>query len=544
MAVPGELAAFMSYARFDDAHDQGQLSEFRERLAAEVRAQTGQGLEIFQDRTDIAWGQNWRKRIDEALDAATLLLVIMTPEFFRSEMCRKEVDRFAARERMLGRSDLILPVYYISAREVEDSAVQASDEIAVLLTARQFADWRELRFKPLASPAARRALAELASRMGDRFRQQAPAQEWPTGSHGRQVEANIEPTGTDGQVTANTEPPAHAVSVQQSIPFNEPSLHAPSALVTRLTGHTGFARLNGGIADVAFSPDGALLASAGGDMTVRIWDVATRTSVRTITGHTEKVCAVAFSPPDGSLLASASEDGTVRIWDAATGAPVNILRGHHAWGYEASVSSVAFSPDGALLASAGGDGAVRIWDVATGTPVRTISYGLLRIRLLKSVAFSPDGARLASAGINKSVRIWDVATGKRLRTITGHTEKVNAVAFSPDGALLASASEDKTVRIWDAATGTPVHTITGHTAKVNAVAFSPPDGALLASASEDKTVRIWDVATGTPVRTYTGHTAKVSAVAFSPEGTLLASAGRDQVVMLWGRRERQVKPGA
>ncbi len=63
-AMAGDPAAFMSYARFNDEHDDGQLSRFRERLAAEVRAQTGQGFVIFQDRADIAWGQNWQQRID------------------------------------------------------------------------------------------------------------------------------------------------------------------------------------------------------------------------------------------------------------------------------------------------------------------------------------------------------------------------------------------------------------------------------------------------------------------------------------------------
>jgi hypothetical protein len=104
----------MSYARFDDQHDGGQLSEFREWLGAEVGAQTGQEFAIFQDRNDIAWGQNWQQRIDEALDEVTLLLVIITPSLFGSPPCRAEVARFLDRERVLGRGDLILPVYYIS----------------------------------------------------------------------------------------------------------------------------------------------------------------------------------------------------------------------------------------------------------------------------------------------------------------------------------------------------------------------------------------------------------------------------------------------
>ena len=161
--MPGEPAAFMSYARFNDVHDDGQLTAFRERLAAEVRAQTGREFVIFQDRADIAWGQNWRQRIEETLDVVTLLLVIITPGLFRSAACRGEVARFLERERELGREDLILPVYYISAREMDDPARRDGDELAGVLASRQFADWRELRFEPLTSPVARKAMAQLAA---------------------------------------------------------------------------------------------------------------------------------------------------------------------------------------------------------------------------------------------------------------------------------------------------------------------------------------------------------------------------------------------
>src|SRR5215472_11060026 len=118
--MPGNPAAFMSYVRFNDVHDDGQLSAFRERLSAEVRAQTGKEFPIFQDRSDIAWGQSWQQRIDEALDAVTLLLVIITPGLFRSPACRDEFGKFLDRERALGRADLILPVYYVGAREIDD----------------------------------------------------------------------------------------------------------------------------------------------------------------------------------------------------------------------------------------------------------------------------------------------------------------------------------------------------------------------------------------------------------------------------------------
>ena len=181
MVVPGGPAAFMSYVRFNDQHDDGQLSQFRERLAAEVRAQTGEEFAIFQDRNDIAWGQNWQQRIDEALNAVTLLLVIITPSLFHSLPCRAELQRFLDREGKLGRADLILPVYYISAREMDNPALRESDEMATVLASRQFADWRELRFEPFTSPLVRKSLAQLASRMRDTFWQPPAASARPAG---------------------------------------------------------------------------------------------------------------------------------------------------------------------------------------------------------------------------------------------------------------------------------------------------------------------------------------------------------------------------
>jgi F-box protein 11 len=159
----------MSYARFNDQHDDGQLTAFRERLSAEVRVQTGEEFPIFQDRADISWGQNWQQRIDQALDTVTALLAIITPGFFRSPYCRAEVQKFLDREHRLGRDDLILPVYYVSTPEIDDPRRRDADPLAIALSARQYADWRNLRFEPINSPAARKAIAQLATKMRDTF---------------------------------------------------------------------------------------------------------------------------------------------------------------------------------------------------------------------------------------------------------------------------------------------------------------------------------------------------------------------------------------
>ena len=167
--MAGGQVAFMSYARFDNDQYDGQISEFRRLLSAEVKAQTGAEFEIFEDREHISWGQNWQEVIDQALDTVALLLVIITPGYFRSEACRAEVTRFWQRERELGRSDLILPVYYITAKEIEEPAARRADEVASMLASRQFVDWRDLRLEPVDSPVVRKAVAQLASRMRTAF---------------------------------------------------------------------------------------------------------------------------------------------------------------------------------------------------------------------------------------------------------------------------------------------------------------------------------------------------------------------------------------
>ncbi|MGX4642235.1 toll/interleukin-1 receptor domain-containing protein [Massilia sp. SYSU DXS3249] len=153
---------FLSYARDDDEHEGGRLTDLRRRLNGELVIQTGERIEIFQDTKDIGYGQDWKKRIDDCIDRAAFFICVVTPSFLKSEACRHEFERFARRERKLGRTDLILPVYHIHSLLLENEYLRAADPIAQLISERNYVDWRSLRFRPLGSPRARKMIADLA----------------------------------------------------------------------------------------------------------------------------------------------------------------------------------------------------------------------------------------------------------------------------------------------------------------------------------------------------------------------------------------------
>jgi WD40 repeat protein len=287
--------------------------------------------------------------------------------------------------------------------------------------------------------------------------------------------------------------------------------------VPMLKGHSG------AVFGVAFSPDGQLLATASGDKTVKLWDTASRTEIRTYKGHTHSVERVVFSP-DGRLLATASRDKTVRLWETATGQVVLTFKGHtdQVWG-------VAFSPDGKRVASTGYDNTLKIWETATGKELISLVGDN---DLGTNLAMSPDGQRVVAASNDPTVKLWDTASGKHVLSLKGHTERTFSVVFSPDGQRLASAGADRMVKLWETATGKELLTLKGHASHILCVAYSP-NGQFLASGSEDRTVKLWETTTGKELHTFKGHTEGLRGVTFSPDGKYLASCSQDRSVRIW-----------
>ncbi|MHC4178494.1 MAG: WD40 domain-containing protein [Planctomycetota bacterium] len=289
------------------------------------------------------------------------------------------------------------------------------------------------------------------------------------------------------------------------------------------------------VPSLSFSPDGRLLASAGQDCALRLWDVATGQLAAELRGHTRPMMCVAFSP-DGKRLASGGGDRTIRIWDAATGKQLvsQRLATTDEDGPDGDVWSISWSPDGREIAAAVRLASATIRDGRTGEEIRR-----LPLRHMRSVGYSSDGTRLALGGMDGTVHIWGTAEWKPLRALgqstplgRAHSSPVVFVGWSLDGRQVATAAEHRELKIWNVESGREVLAMHGHTAEIRSAAWSR-DSRYLASASDDGTVLLWDTATGHLVRTLRGHTDDVWPVAFSPDSQRLASASWGGVIKIW-----------
>lgn len=362
-------------------------------------------------------------------------------------------------------------------------------------------------------------------------------------------------------------------------------------------------------AAVVISPDDRRIA-AGVDTMLREWDIETGAPVSSRLGHPTMITDVAYSA-DGAWIASADRDGQMRLWNARQAASPRVIEQpgrivmstaldasagvlwiassdgrlvgktfpagdelfvHRARGGD--VLRAALAPHGLFGIVVGQNGEVHALDAQTGAPLahlmtspsraRAVAFSddsrwaavtrengeitvfdLAHMRLHRafmafeelaySVAFLPDGRTLAACGGDGSVSLWDAIDGRMLRRLGAHDDRAFVLCLSPDGRTIATGGNDRTIRLWSVEGDRPERILRGHSGSVRALRFSR-SGRRLFSGGAGETMYVWDVESGSQILTLSAHARAVESITASADGRYVVTGGADGYVKVWDSR--------
>jgi len=345
-------------------------------------------------------------------------------------------------------------------------------------------------------------------------------------------------------------PPGAADATRVALPSARPTSRTPTPPIVVPAGplDTATLRTRGGNAfrdqgtfgeppatrEAALSPVSDLLALAGIDGAIRVWDLHTRTPRHVLrsdlhqrTGHDAAALALGFSP-DGALLASGHVDGAVHLWDMAKGEEVQVRLRH-----EESVGALAFSPDGATLATGSVDSTLRLWDVgaALSGEARRVLYR--QPAAVTALSWCGGGEWILTGHTSRVLRLADPYRAKLLATLRGPEALVNLLVLSPDGQHMAVSSQDRCVRLFDLGTREIRATLLLKR-PASSLCFLA-DGAFLATVCQENSVQIWDLAARTTAAVLWGPADEsYASLALFGDSNHLAVALADGRIRAWG----------
>jgi ribosome assembly protein 4 len=298
------------------------------------------------------------------------------------------------------------------------------------------------------------------------------------------------------------------------------------------------------ISSVAWEPlhlnqgRGERIVTASKDGTCKIWNVRTRQSLITLSGHTDAVEAVKWGGE--GFIYTASRDRTIKVWTAkqedVLGKLVRTLKGH---GHRVNTLALSsdyvcrkgpydFAPSGRPQRKFGNDSSCE------ATRKAKYQAALENYETFREQQEGGHFERLVSGSDDFTLFLWHPLSDKHpVKRLTGHQQAVNHIQFSPDGRYFASASFDKKVKLWNGYSGDFISTLTGHVGAVYQVSWSS-DSRFLVSASKDSTAKLWEVPSGKAAKaTLPGHADEVYALDWSPNGASVATGSKDRTIKIW-----------
>jgi hypothetical protein len=576
-----EVIGFFSYSREDDEAFRGTLSALRDAIQRELGAQLGRSkrnFRLWQDQEAISPGKLWESEIKATVEQSVFFIPIVTPRVVNSEYCQFEFESFLARERSLGRTDLVFPILYISVPALEDEAQWRNHPVLSAIAKRQYVDWRSMRHLDMQSTAVREAIERFCRKIvealqqswqspEERKRQEEAAAEQRADEERRQQEAEARQRAEEDARRRKEQAEAQRIAderLQQEAEAkrraDEEKRQAQTEAETRQRTEQE-RRGREAEAKQRADQERAFAAVKAAEVVSAIDKFLSAYPDSHLAGEAKALRTTLVERDDAYKEAIGSDDPAVLkafLERFPTGKPADQVR-RRLWRIERPRGShpsrrAMMIGSGALGAGALATAAVIVSTrngpnretiatspvtPATSSEPTAAPTGTFLIRTLTghtdfvdSVAIAPDGRTALSGSHDKTLKLWDLATGSAIRTLTGHTDSVNSVAIAPDGRTALSGSVDKTLKLWDLATGSTIRTLIGHAYQVLSVAIAP-DGRTALSGSADNRLKLWDLATGSTMRTLTGHVGSVYSVAIAPDGRTALSGSGDNTLKLW-----------
>ncbi len=237
------------------------------------------------------------------------------------------------------------------------------------------------------------------------------------------------------------------------------------------------------VSNIVFSVDNTMMATAGGDKAIKLWEVPGGKLIKTLNGHTEGVLALRFMRSD-KYIVSVGEDKAVNLWSVDSARLVYSKKDHLK-----AIRAVDVSNDDKWIATGGADREILLRDAATGNVTKKL---LAHENWIRTLAFSPDSKTLASGGDDKKIILWDVETGKPVREFP-QRGWIYDIKFSNDGKYLFAALEKNAVAVYDLTTGLPALKLEDFKTPVKAISISPGGKELATIEEFVPAVKYWNI---------------------------------------------------
>lgn len=583
------LVGFFSYSRDDDASFRGALSTLREAIEGELSAQLGRSprnFQIWQDRADIPYGDEWQKQITLGIGKSVFFIPVITPRVVNSDNCELEFTSFLAREKELGRDDLIFPILYIPVPELDDDTLCSRDPVLSIVRARQWFDFREQRHRDPRSGAAAEQIENFCRIISTKLRRQ-----WESPEERREREqAEVARTAEQARQLDAAKLTAERNAQEQEARRQEEERQREAE--RRDAEQRAQAEGERQKREAAAREAARLEAQQRADAERQRILEQRRTEQTTAERRATQEWAFASAKKTGTAAAIDSFLTThpdSHLAEQADRLKTELLVRQEA--FERAVASgeppvlrafLATYPSGSdanrvrarllLLETRRGWKSRPAMAVAAAVVLLCLSAVAYRFGNASGVTGSPPPLHQASlapaapqpepppswaaCGPNPAPTTAPMGDGGfqgapikiALTKAQRDVIAVRTLAISPDGRTLVSGGDDAIIRFWDAANLKLIRAISGgHSAAIYSVAFSS-DGKFLASASFDGTVQIWDAHAFAHVNTF--DTAQFAgrvkvqqfAVAFEPvnDPRYVDSTGADGTVWIWDLRSGQL----